>query len=161
MSKYPGLACLTFALLLSISTGVTDAAEGQGVRRTFAVWGYGIEGLDFSDEDSVLVQVEKSDDAPNIVEGYGNVELEGTWISGPAMYITRSEGRTRIGSFYWLTDDDAPEPPPTGAVTLTGPGSGLTQKSVGYVYQSGGCSYPYGNELEHKYMIVVTAWFSR
>ena len=37
MSKYTGLACLTFALLLSTSTRDTHAAGPQGVLRTFAV----------------------------------------------------------------------------------------------------------------------------
>ena len=164
MSKYPGLACLTLALLLSISTGVTDAAEGQGVWRTFAVLlNYGTS-VDFSDEDSVLIKVEKADVTPSAKEfaGFGE-DLDGTVavIGFPgAMYITKTNGRTYIGSFWWLLSEETPEPPPIGAVALTGADAQLYQQSLGSINVSGAHILP-DTSGAGKQMILVTARFSK
>ena len=161
MSKYTGLACLTFALLLSTSTRDTHAGEPPFVCRTFAVFlDFGVEIPDFSDGNSVLVQVEKSDTTPTTLQFIDPAypELQGAWISGPAMYITKGEGRTPIGSFWWLVPEgETPEPPPIRAVTLTGPDALLIQDDVGNVTVQGGYIFP-GNDFR---MVVVTALFSK
>ena len=166
MSKYTGLACLTLALLLSTSARDTHAAEPRGVWRTFAVWlDYGVESVDFTDEDSVLIKVEKSDLGPGtkIFGGFDQVP-DGTEVvfdSPRAMYITKGNGRTSIGSFCWLLFEDTPEPPPIGAVTLLGPDAELTQVDLGYVYVQGAYILPNGNPQTNQRMILVTALFSK
>ena len=76
--------------------------------------------------------------------GFGE-ELDGTpaVIGSPgAMYITKGNGRTYIGSFWWLLSEETPEPPPIGAVTLTGPDALLIQDDLGHVYVHGGYIVP-------------------
>mgnify|MGYP001553765308 CR=1 FL=1 len=164
MSKYTGLACFTFALLLSTSTRDTHAAGPQGVWRTFAVYlDSRVEYVDFTDEDSVLIKAEKSDldPATKMFWGFDQVPdfTEAVIDSPGAMYITKGNGRTSIGSFCWLLFDETPEPPPVGAVALLGPDAELTQVDLGYVYVDGGFLVP-GTPANFR-MILVTALFSK
>jgi hypothetical protein len=127
---------------------------------------YGAESVDFTDEDSVLIKVEKSDGGPGGTKmfwGFDQVPdfTEAVFDSPRAMYITKGNGRTSIGSFCWLLFEDTPEPPPIGAVALLGPDAELTQVDLGYVYVDGAYILPGGNQATDHRMILVTALFSK
>jgi hypothetical protein len=126
---------------------------------------FGVESVDFTDEDSVLIKVEKSDGLPSTLtfSGFGEVP-DGTEVvigSPRAMYITKTNGRTSIGSFWWLLSEETPEPPPIGAVALTGPDAELTQVDLGYVWFQQRYILPGGNPASHHRMILATALFSK
>jgi hypothetical protein len=164
-----GLSCST---LVGVTAHPSYAAEPKGVLRTFIVLEL-TEGVDFLHEDPVMVKAKKGPSAPVLLEfvDENDPELsdfdfdETLWVAGPAMYITKGQGLTQLGPFFWLLTEETPEPPPVGSLTLTGPEALLVQETVTYEVCSGDpdCDGKYAltNAPTGTKLTVVTAIFSR
>lgn len=160
MTKFTRFACFALTAVVVNSHAHLLAEEPQGVVRTFAVFG----AVDFTSEDSVLLKVGTSNSTPivrHLITGDGSYLDNSTWFIGSpsAMYITKGEGVTNVGSFAWLVDSETPEPPPTGSVTLTGPEALLIQEAY-HVYVDQNFIYASRDENDGV-MTIVTAVFSR
>jgi hypothetical protein len=163
MSRFTGFAFVALTTLIANSSGRLLAEEPQGVSRTFAVFGQ----IDFSDEDSVLLKVGKSNttSSTKTLSIPERPCLDGMDLitgSSSVTYITKGLGDTPIG-VGWVVDPESPDLPPTGSVTLTGPDALLVQETLfilysdqGYIYVSTTTSDPYADILT-----VVTAIFSK
>jgi hypothetical protein len=152
-----------------------SADQPDGVVRTFIVFLAGNVTVDFLHEDSVMVKAEMTNNHDPIeFVDLNNPDLSefnfdaSDWVTGNAMYITKGEGRTKIGPFAWLVDEMTPEPPPVGSHTLMGPDTYLEQETVNYFRcSSSNCDsndtgkFKLSVNPANPRLIVVTAVFSR
>ena len=168
-----GLALLASAMLASPAN-----AKDPGVIRTFAVFLLPGVDVDFTNEDSVLIKVEKNEgssqptlDFVNCNPDISDFNFDGTrWVFQPAMFITKGEGRKIIGSFAWLLDEATPVPPPANAVAMMGADEFILQEKV-FVRTcvSGNCCFTAENDgkkaltasTSESPVIVVMAGFSK
>jgi len=134
---------------------------------------------DFLSDDSRIVRVTREEAAGDLEfidsalwpDHPGQPEfMEGSrWLRQDAQHI-ETGGPREGGAFFWLLTDDTPEPPPAGAVTLTGPDGWIIWSDVYLINicENGGCNDD--PELDGKwfidgtagdYFVVVTAVFTK
>ena len=171
--RFMALLGATVAACL-INTARAEDGESPFVCRTF---GFFVEGSDlapdyFIGEDSIAI-VTPPEDGPSSDFCFApcvdvNGELAGTiWISRSTRHVTKGK-KLEVGTFVWLLTEDTPEPPPVGAMTLTGDGSPLVLSQTvvnvrqpGFVFCPGMQPGDLVVSTSGTPFVVVTALFNR
>ena len=168
------------AFLLGVSllgmTSIVRAEETSGVVRTFAFLADPLTAASFLSPNSQMVVVARPGEpdyltfAPDAGESEESELLDGTtWVFQDAIHVFKG-GQAPEGVFLWLIDEDTPEPPPTGAVTMTGQGSLSIVSEVTFQIKFCGTDCGFGNNTNYyvpsygsflDVFVVVTAVFNR
>jgi hypothetical protein len=167
------------ALLLGISilglTSIGWADEKSGVVRTFAFATDPETAVSFLSQNSQMVvaarpvQQNHLTFAPDAGESEESELLDGTtWVFQDAIHVFKG-GQAPEGVFLWLIDEETPEPPPTGAVTMTGEGSIHIASEDTFRIALCGTNCGFGNNTSYYVLpygsgdvfVVVTAEFNR
>lgn len=184
---------LSFSLAFLISACAANLACAQAAEptiRTFGFWVHNAQEVpDFTSESShsvITFPFNRGGEQQTLQQWIGgqltdfpsdehDFDSSSHWVSRPAHHAT-SQKEADHGIYFWLKTEEAPEPPPVGAHTLTGTDGLIIDAKVLYISECKGGDAPahcyYGdasagnhwlgtNPNRGNAFVVVTAIFSK